>query len=91
MASYVLTYDLSGGEDAAAYRPLIAELQRLGSFKYQFSAWLIASTSTADEIYRYFLKYLDRNDRLWVSELTTNWQGNTPGTAEWIKANPPRQ
>lgn len=91
MASYVLTYDLNGNEASSAYAPLINELVRWGSFKYQFSAWLVHSVSEADAVLKHFSQFIDSNDRIWVSEFTSNWQSTAmPGISEWIAAHPPR-
>ncbi|WP_192925498.1 CRISPR-associated protein Cas2 [Sinorhizobium medicae] len=90
MTSYVVTYDLNGDEDSSAYKPLINEIKRLGGHKYQFSAWLINVSNTAEELHDHLKKLMDKDDSLWVSEMVKNrhCSGAKAGTNNWIKENP---
>jgi len=88
MTTYVLTYDLIKRKD---YETLWAELKRLKAHRALESFWLINVTNSAKELHGHLSKYIDNDDRLWVSELTKQyWYNNAKaGTNDWLKANPP--
>ncbi|TIN80717.1 CRISPR-associated protein Cas2 [Mesorhizobium sp.] len=91
MTTYVLTYDLNKEETSDDYKPLIDELKRLKAHRYQFSAWLINLNNTAKEAHDHFKGLMDKNDALWVSELTktSHYSGAKAGTTKWLEDNPP--
>lgn len=94
MTIYLLTYDLLKEPDSEDYKPLWAELKRLGGHKVQYSVWLLDLTNdTAKQVHDHFKGYVDSNDRLWVSELVSNyWCSNAiSGTNDWLAAHPPRR
>ncbi len=72
---YVISYDLnSPGKD---YAGLTAELQRIDGTRVLYSQWVVDRTGTTPAALRdHFVLFMDRNDRLLVTELTgTGWAG----------------
>lgn len=91
MPVYVVTYDLrKQGQD---YESLLAELRRLGGHRALASFWLLNVDNTAQEVKDHlFNGYMDKNDLIWVSELTKkNTYMAMAGTNEWLKNNPPER
>lgn len=88
MTTFVLTYDLIKKKD---YQTLWDELARLGAHRALKSFWLINLNNTAKEVHDHFKGFVDSDDRLWVSELTTkhHFSNAKSGTNAWLKANPP--
>lgn len=88
MASYTVSYDLIQGKN---YKKLWDELQRLGGHRTQDSYWLVAVNNTANELCQHLKNFVDGDDKLWVSELTYNFQftNANSGTNDWIAKNPP--
>lgn len=86
MAVFVLTYDLIGRKD---YQSLWDELIRLGGHRALASFWLLNLNNTAVEVHDHFRRFLDHDDRLWVSALTRNTSYSNPidGTDPWIAVN----
>ncbi|PBB93233.1 CRISPR-associated protein Cas2 [Mesorhizobium sp. WSM3864] len=93
MTTFVLTYDLNKDETSEDYKELIDELKRLKAHKYQYSAWLINLSNTAKEVHDHFKSFMDKDDSLWVSELTkkNHYSGAKSGTNQWLKDNPPER
>lgn len=89
MATFILTYDLVG--TPKNYELLWAELKRLKAHRSLESFWLLKAANTAKEVRDHFAKLIDSNDRLWVSELTTQYDfvRANRGTNDWLRANPP--
>jgi len=89
MTTFTVSYDLIKRKD---YQTLWDELARLGAFRTQASYWLVnVNLPTAKQLHDHLKQYVDQDDRLWVSELTTNyWYSNAlAGTNDWLKRNPP--
>lgn len=93
MTIYLLAYDLRKEQTSADYEPLWAELKRLGGHRTQYSLWLLDLNNTAKEVHDHFKRYLDSDDRLWVSELTKNhyYSNAMAGTNDWLAAHPPQR
>lgn len=93
MTIYTLAYDLRKEQTSEDYKPLWAELERLGGLRTQYSLWLLDLNNTAKEVHDHFKGYLDSNDRLWVSELTKNnyYSNAIGGTNDWLAAHPPQR
>lgn len=91
MPPFILTYDLVKEETSADYKPLIDDLKARGGHKYQMSSWLVNMDHTAAAVYDHYNGMIDKNDKLFVAELTRNHkqEGNFKGTNDWIKNNPP--
>jgi hypothetical protein len=91
MTDYALAYDLVKEQSSHDYEPLWAELKRLGGHRTEYSLWLINVNNTAKETCDQLRNYLDKDDRLWVLELTENhyFANATGGTNDWIMNNPP--
>lgn len=73
MAKYIVTYDLNkAGQD---YSGLIGAIK---AYPYSYpmkSAWLIKTNKTASEINTDLLRFIDANDRLFISEILGNNAG----------------
>ena len=91
MTIYTLAYDLMKEQTSDDYKPLWAELKRIGVHRTQFSLWLIDLNNTAKEVHDHFKGYVDSNDRLFVSELTKNkhYSNAIAGTNNWLASHPP--
>ena len=91
MTTYALAYDLINEKGSHDYEPLWAELKRLKGHRTQYSLWLLSVNNTAKELHDHFKAYLDKDDRLWVLELTKihHFSNAMAGTNDWIKNNPP--
>ena len=74
MAAYLVSYDLN--KEGKDYADLIAAIKRLNCGKVLFSEWLVATDSTAEQVFDYLRQFTDSNDGLLVVELT--------GTAKWV-------
>lgn len=89
MTTYTVSYDLMKDKD---YTRLTNELNRLGGHKTQLSYWLVNVTSpTAKALHDHLKGFVDKDDRLWINELTKNnyYSNALSGTNDWMKANPP--
>jgi len=88
MAVYLVAYDLIKRKD---YPKLLEELERLKAHKTQYSLWLINLNNTAKEVVEHFQQFVDSDDRIWVSKLTSShyYVNAIGGTNKWLEANPP--
>lgn len=88
MTTYTVSYDLIKAKD---YQALWDELARLHAHRTQDSYWLVAVNNTARELHDHLKKFVDPDDRIWVSELTRNhhYANAKAGTNDWIARNPP--
>jgi hypothetical protein len=67
---YWISYDLDKpGQD---YKDLIARLQEYGAKKILKSDWLVENNATPAAIRDDLKRFLDKNDRIMVSELVSN-------------------
>lgn len=84
MAVYIATYDLnSPGQD---YSSLIGRIQQYTHCKALKSAFFIDSSSSASAIRDDLMRYIDKNDTLFVMELQKHWACNRSTTATvWLK------
>ncbi|HEY3114041.1 MAG TPA: hypothetical protein VGJ62_10180 [Gemmatimonadaceae bacterium] len=65
MAAYLLTYDLD--KPGQNYPPLLAALSNAGAVRILLSTWLIQTTESSVQVRDRYLRYLDANDRLFVT------------------------
>jgi hypothetical protein len=74
---YLVAYDLVGtNETSQDYAQLIDKIRSYPNWgKLQKSVWLVTSAKSVSEVRDELLLHMDRNDRLFVGELT--------GTAAW--------
>lgn len=88
MTTFTVSYDLIKRKD---YQTLWDELERLKAHRTQESYWLVSVTNTAEELHDHLKQYVDKDDRLWVAELTKNhhFSNAIAGTNNWLKQNPP--
>ena len=92
MAVFLLNYDLVNESGSHDYEPLWAALREAGAHRTQYSTWLVASAAGAKGVHDHFQRYLDGNDRLWVTRVRPgeHWFSNAmAGTNDWLKRNPP--
>ena len=92
MAIYALAYDLIAEKDGQDYKPLWAELKRLGAHRVQYSLWLLNLNNTAREVIAHFKQFVDANDALWVSSVRRgeySFSNARTGTNEWLRENTP--
>lgn len=92
MSVYLIAYDLVNESGSSDYEPLWDELERLGAHKTQYSLWLISANNTPKEIVEHFTKFVDEDDRIWVTSVRRGefwYKAALPGTNEWLKQNPP--
>ena len=87
MRVYVVSYDLrKPGRD---YKGLSDELQHSpGWWHYLDSTWLIATSESANELYKRLVYHLDRGDNILVIQAGSDRQGWLPKDAwNWIQQN----
>jgi hypothetical protein len=92
MTVYLLTYDLIKEQSGHDYQPLWNELKSLGAHRTQYSAWLINLNNSAKEVVDHFLRFVDKDDRLWATRVRPgeHWYVNAiGGTNDWLAKNPP--
>jgi hypothetical protein len=91
MAVYLLTYDLVNESGSHDYEPLWKALRSAGAHRTMYSVWLVASVGGAQAVHDQFKRYLDSDDRLWVTRvrIAEHWFSNAmAGTNDWLKRNP---
>jgi hypothetical protein len=92
MSVFLFTYDLVNEKNGRDYKPLYAELKRLGAHRCMLSVWLLNVDNTASQLRDYFQTLIDADDRLFITKLRKGEHGrvmNYSGTADWLLANPP--
>ena len=90
MTVYLLSYDLVNERGSHDYKPLWGALATAGAHRTQLSTWLVSSTSSVQAVHDHFQRYLDKDDRLWVTRVppAQNWYSNAmAGTNDWLKRN----
>lgn len=70
MRNYIITYDLN--KEWQDYPSLINAIKQYKYINWMKSVWFIKTDSTATEINTNLTKYIDNNDRLFISEITSN-------------------
>jgi len=88
VTTYTVSYDLIKAKD---YQMLWDELERLQGHRTEDSYWLLAVNMTAKGLHDHLKGFIDKDDKLWVSELTRNhyYSNAKGGTNDWLKRNPP--
>ncbi len=91
MAVFLISYDLVKETSSHDYKPLWAELKRLGGVKTQLSAWYASLDNTAKQVRDHLMPYIDSNDRLLVIEVTKKpaWNVGLQGTRAFIQRHFP--
>jgi hypothetical protein len=86
MAVYTVSYDLN--VPGQKYNELIAYLKTLDSFHAQKSMWFVNSASTPIQVRTALERFLDANDKLFVSVMIKNgWAYyNMNPAAVWLQA-----
>jgi hypothetical protein len=86
MPVFLISYDLVNEDSSHDYKPLWAQLRKLGAVKTQLSAWYANLGNTAQEVLDHFKTYIDEDDRLMVIEVTKKpaWNIGLKGTNAFI-------
>ncbi len=85
--SFILTYDLC--EPGQNYEGLIDAIKTYNWCKIAKSAWIITSTKSSVDIRDHLKAKIDKNDKLFVGQLTGNaaWYGESNDVSQWLKDN----
>lgn len=89
MKTYIVTYDLRKEISSVDYQKLIELIKEDGVWaRLGGSSYLIQSYSTAVELRDKFKRVLDKNDMLYVGEVTAPaaWYGYSKEVSDWIIA-----
>ena len=92
MSSYLLTYDLRNESGSQDYEALYKEMERLRGHRTLLSVWLVAMDLTPKGVADHFMKFLDKDDRIWVTRLRESehhFIRAMSGTNAWIENYPP--
>ena len=89
MATYLVGYDLDKpGQD---YSDLLARLKKFGTRWHNLdSTWFVKTNLTHVELRDELAKYLDKNDKLLVVNVTGDaaaWRGFSKEAGQWLKDN----
>ncbi|UWU68207.1 hypothetical protein [Bradyrhizobium sp. NC92] len=86
MPKFIITYDLMKGKD---YDKIIKELEKHGGHKALLSMWFIDLDNTAVDVFDHFIKFVDSDDRLVVTEFKpANSKAKAiKGTNDWLAAH----
>lgn len=86
---YFVTYDLK--KPNRNYDDLIKELSSFGTWWHLTgSTWVIVTSKTTAEVRDYLMKFIDPNDKLFVSQIQKNWAavGFSDNEYNWMKSIP---
>lgn len=93
MAVFLVAYDLINERQGTHdYQPLWEELKRLGAHRTQLSLWLVSANNTVVEVRQHFQRFVDNNDRIWVTRLHKgqyDYCNAIGGSNNWLRNNPP--
>lgn len=73
MKNYLITYDLK--VPWHDYANLYIEIKRYPHIHALESVWFVKFNGSASDISEHLAKYVDKNDRLFISEITANYNG----------------
>ena len=87
MATYIVTYDLSG--PSRNYGELLERIKSYGSWAHiTESSWAISTTEDPVAIRDHLMGALDNNDNLFVGTLSWSaWVGLGQDVSDWLKSN----
>ena len=83
---YLITYDLNAPRQD--YQTLFSAIEQIsnGYTRCLKSVWLINTNLNADQIVQRLLRYIDENDRLFVTKVTSDFQAQLPNEqCKWIQ------
>lgn len=87
MRALIVTYDLK--RPGQNYVDLFKALQSFSAYAhYQQSAWIVVSDRTSVEVRDYLMRFIDKNDKLFVTVSTGEaaWYGATDEETKALKA-----
>ena len=90
--TYLITYDLS--KEGQLYPELYGEIELLGEYCHCFeSVWIVKTTLSVYEIGVKLNKFIDDNDKLLVTRLTSQYHpiGLDMADENWLERNMPNQ
>ena len=73
MSNYLITYDLN--KTGQRYEELYEAIKGYEYYKDMESVWFVKTSYSAEQIFEDLKKYIDENDRLFISEINDNRQG----------------
>ena len=79
MPAYHIAYDLN--RPGQNYPDLIRALRAAGAVSILKSSWVLAASENAAQVRDHFKAFVDANDKIFVSEVNSNW-------ASWNMLNP---
>lgn len=85
---FCISYDLSSPN--RNYDGLINAIKSFGDWWHQTeSVWFIASNNSAGEIRDFLMKFIDRDDKLFVIEVKKHWGGKgfSHNEYSWLRNN----
>lgn len=84
---FIITYDLC--KPGQNYEELIEAIKTYNWCKIAKSAWVVTCTKTSVEIRDHLESKIDKNDKLFVGQLTSNaaWYGESKDVSQWLKDN----
>lgn len=88
MATYIVTYDLRNEESSNSYQKLLELIKEEGVWaRLGGSSYLVESESTPVELRDKYRSALDKDDKLYVGEVTAPaaWIGYPSEVTNWIK------
>lgn len=85
MRAYLITYDLN--RPGQNYDVLFAALKNIGThWHFMQNAWIVQTQLSAEQVRDNLARYIDRNDKLWVSLITeAAWRGLSDDGNRWIQ------
>lgn len=73
MKNYLITYDLN--VPWHDYNTLYAEIKKYPCIRALESVWFVKSNGSASDISAHLVNFIDKNDKLFVSEITIDFAG----------------
>lgn len=87
MATYLVSYDLTKPD--RDYPRLHAAIEAYGTYWHCLdSVWIISARGTALDVANNLARYIDRNDKLIVTQVTKNtaWSGLSQDGINWLNS-----
>jgi CRISPR/Cas system-associated endoribonuclease Cas2 len=73
MKTYIITYDLN--QSGQKHKLMDKLLEDCTSIRALESCWFLKTNNPIRDIYDYLSPAFDKNDRIFISEITSNWIG----------------
>lgn len=79
--TYLISYDLTHPNGEQAYKKLLDSLRSNSGVRILMSQWLVRSNATPKQVADYYLQFVQKTDRLFVTEIPSS------GWAHWNLLN----